>query len=71
MTIGVAVAAEQRAATAPAARAAMRATLPIYLTEFGIQSTPDRFLGVSLTKQPEYRAISERLAYSNPRVKAF
>jgi hypothetical protein len=50
---------------------AIRRRMPIYLTEFGIQSTPDRFLGVSLTQQPEFRAISERLAYGNSRVKAF
>jgi hypothetical protein len=50
---------------------AIRRSMPIYLTEFGIQSSPDRFFGVSLSQQPEYRSISERLAYSNPRVKAF
>ena len=42
----------------------------IYLTEFGIQSTPDPF-AVSLARQAEYIAISERIAYANPRVKAF
>ena len=50
---------------------AIRRRMPVYLTEFGIQSTPDRFLGVSLSQQPEFRAISERIAYSNPRVRAF
>ncbi|MEJ7893551.1 MAG: hypothetical protein WKF94_13035 [Solirubrobacteraceae bacterium] len=45
--------------------------LPIYLTEFGIQSTPDPILGVSQARQNEYRAISEKIAYDNPRVKAF
>jgi hypothetical protein len=45
--------------------------LPIYLTEFGIQSTPDPFYGVSLQRQAEYRSYSERIAYYNPRVKAF
>ena len=70
VTIGVL--SRLNSALAKAGRAgAVRSGLPIYLTEFGIQSTPDRFLGVSLTKQPEYRAISERLAYGNPRVKAF
>lgn len=55
-----------------AARArAIRRRMPIYLTEFGVQSTPDRIAGVSLAKQTEYRAIAERLAYGNPRVKAF
>ena len=45
--------------------------LPIWLTEFGIQSKPDPFLGVSQTAQAEYRSISERMAYENPRVVAF
>jgi len=43
----------------------------IYLTEFGIQSKPDPFAGVTLQRQAEYIAISERIAYANPRVKAF
>jgi hypothetical protein len=45
--------------------------LGIYLTEFGIQSKPDPFVGVSQTKQAEYRSIGERIAYRNSRVKAF
>ncbi len=45
--------------------------LGIYLTEFGVQSTPDTISGVSLAKQPEYYAISERIAYLNPRVRLF
>jgi hypothetical protein len=45
--------------------------LPIYLTEFGIQSTPDPLFGVSLQRQAEYRSYSERIAYYTPRVKAF
>lgn len=45
--------------------------LGIYLTEFGIQSYPDRLSGVPLAKQPEYYAISERIAYENPRVRSF
>lgn len=43
----------------------------IYLTEFGIQSKPDPIAGVSFTRQAEYLAISERIAYANPRVAAF
>jgi hypothetical protein len=42
----------------------------IYLTEFGIQSRPDPH-AVSLAKQAEFIAISEKIAYANPRVKAF
>ena len=50
---------------------ALTKKLSIYLTEFGIQSTPDTQSGVSLAKQVEYRAIAERIAYDNPRVTAF
>jgi hypothetical protein len=45
--------------------------IPIYLTEFGIQSYPNRVLGVSQAKQAEYDAISEKIAWENPRVAAF
>jgi Cellulase (glycosyl hydrolase family 5) len=43
----------------------------VYLTEFGVQSKPDTVAGVSYQRQAEYLAISERIAYANPRVKAF
>lgn len=49
----------------------IKPNLPIYLDEFGVQSYPDRLLGVPLRQQPEYYAISEKLAYENPRVKSF
>jgi hypothetical protein len=45
--------------------------VPIYLTEFGVQSFPNRQLGVSVSKQAELDAIAEHIAYSNPRVAAF
>jgi hypothetical protein len=45
--------------------------LPIYLTEFGVQSFPNKFLGVSAAQQAEFDAISEHIAYNNPRVAAF
>jgi hypothetical protein len=45
--------------------------VPIYLTEFGIQSFPDRIAGVGFKRQAEYLAIAERIAYANPRVVAF
>ncbi len=45
--------------------------MKLYLTEFGIQSKPDRNYGVSLGRQAEYRSISEKIAYSNSRVAAF
>ena len=50
---------------------AIRRNMGIYLTEFGIQSFPDRLLGVSLAQQAEYMAISERIAYANRRVRSF
>jgi hypothetical protein len=50
---------------------ALRAGRPIWLTEFGIQSHPDRQLGVPETQQAEFRAISERIAWRNPSVVAF
>lgn len=55
-----------------AARAgAIGRRLPVHLTEFGIQSEPDPNTGVSFARQEEYRAISERIAWSNPRVQTF
>jgi hypothetical protein len=55
-----------------AARAGVvKQRLPVYLTEFGIQSTPDPIYGVSLQRQAEYRSYSEWLAYKNPRIAAF
>ncbi len=50
---------------------ALPAHMPIYLTEFGIQSYPNPELGVSLPKQAEYDAIAEKIAWENPRVAAF
>jgi hypothetical protein len=50
---------------------AVTSKLPIYLTEFGIESTPDPVRGVSLQRQSEYRSTSERIAYDNPRVVSF
>jgi hypothetical protein len=55
-----------------AARArAIPAHLPIYLTEFGVQSKPNRFLGVSVAQQAAFDALAEHIAWSNPRVAAF
>ncbi len=50
---------------------AIPSRLPMYLTEFGVQSFPNKTLGVTVAKQAEYDAISEHIAYSNPRVAAF
>ncbi len=70
VTIGVLVRLTRALARAKSA-GALKKALPIYLTEFGIQSTPDTIQGVSLSKQVEYRAIAERIAYENPRVVSF
>jgi hypothetical protein len=45
--------------------------LKIYLTEFGIQSYPDKISGVPYDRQPAYYAISEHIAYVNSRVAMF
>jgi hypothetical protein len=50
---------------------ALPAHLPIYLTEFGVQSRPNRFLGVPVGEQAEFDAIAEHISWSNPRVAAF
>jgi hypothetical protein len=50
---------------------AIPAHLRIYLTEFGIQTTPDAISGVTLEKQAEYLAVAEHIAYVNPRVAMF
>jgi hypothetical protein len=66
-TIGRLVTALNRAAAA----GALRAGLDVYITEFGVQSLPNPYVGVSLAKQAEFQAISERIAWSNPRVASF
>ena len=54
-----------------AARAqAITGHLPIYLTEFGVQSVPNE-VGVSLSEQAEYDAVSEKIAWENPQVASF
>jgi hypothetical protein len=45
--------------------------LDVFLTEFGIQTLPDDRSGVSRKKQPAYLALSEHIAYVNPRVALF
>jgi hypothetical protein len=52
---------------------AIKAHMPVYLTEFGFQTRNNstEFLGVSPAKQVEYDAIAEHIAWSNPRVAAF
>jgi hypothetical protein len=54
-----------------AAAGALPAHLPIYITEYGVQSKPNQLLGVPLPQQAEYDAIAEQMAYNNPRVASF
>ncbi len=55
-----------------AARAgAIAWNLPLYITEFGVISTPNRYIGVPVAAQAEYQAIAEHIAYENPRVASF
>jgi hypothetical protein len=49
---------------------AIRRRTPVYLTEFGIQSKPDPIYGVGQTRQAEYRAIGEKIAWNAGRVRA-
>ena len=66
-TLGRLVSALDRAAAA----GAIRPDMPIFITEFGIQSYPNPVVGVPLRQQAEFDAISERIAYENPRVASF
>jgi hypothetical protein len=71
-TVTIGVLSRLTSALNHAARAgAIAAQLPLYITEFGVISTPNRQIGVPVAKQAEYDAIAERIAYSNPRVAAF
>jgi len=55
-----------------AARAgALPRRLPVYVSEFGVQSYPDRQFGVPLPTQSDFRSIGEQMAWSNARVKSF
>jgi hypothetical protein len=45
--------------------------VPVYLTEFGIESQPNKFEDLPVSKQAEYDAIAEQMAYDNPRIAAF
>jgi hypothetical protein len=55
---------------ARAARATSR-RLPIYVTEYGVESVPDRKFGVSQLQQAEYIGISEYLMYRNGRIRTY
>jgi hypothetical protein len=70
VTIGV-LSRLSRALDLAASAHAIRSHMPIYLTEFGVQSKPNKYLGVPVAQQAEFDAIAEHIAYENPRVAAF
>jgi hypothetical protein len=70
VTIGVLSRLSSALSKAFAARG-VTSNLPIYLTEFGVQSKPNRFLGVPVAQQAEFDAIAEKIAWGNSRVAAF
>ncbi len=47
------------------------ADLPLYITEYGVQSKPDPLIGVPLETQAAYLSIAEQFAYADPRVRSF
>ena len=70
VTIGV-LARLVRALDRAARAGALSARLPIYISEFGVQSYPDRTSGVPLPTQSDFRSIGEQMAYKNARVNSF
>lgn len=46
-------------------------TLPVYFTEFGVQSYPDRALGVGLARQAAYLAIAEFIGWNDAGVRSY
>ena len=49
----------------------VREELPVFVTEYGVQSEPDALIGVPLDQQAEYLGIAERLAYADPRIRSW
>jgi hypothetical protein len=66
-TLGRLITALDRAASVGAVRRGM----PVYVTEFGVQTKPNPYVGVTLAQQAEFDAISEHIAWNNPRVMSF
>jgi hypothetical protein len=60
-----------RALDRAASAGALPRRLPIYVSEFGVQSYPDRISGVPLPTQSDFRSIGEHIAWGNARVKSF
>jgi hypothetical protein len=61
----------ERALDRAAGAGALPGGLPVYITEFGVMSKPNRYQGVPVSKQAEWDAIAERIAYSDARVASF
>jgi hypothetical protein len=59
-----------RALARAAAAGATTQRLPVYVTEYGVESVPDRH-GVSLAQQAEFIGISEYLLWRNPKVRSY
>jgi hypothetical protein len=53
------------------AAGAVSGRLPIFVTEYGVESVPDRKYGVSQLQQSEFISISEYLMYRNRRIRSF
>lgn len=70
VTIGV-LSRLRRALSRAAKAHALTGDIPIFLTEFGVQSKPNNLVGVSPAKQAEFDAIAERIAWEDPQVAAF
>jgi hypothetical protein len=60
-----------RALDRAAGAGALPRQLAIYVSEFGVQSFPDRISGVPLPTQSDFRSIGEHMAWANGRVKSF
>jgi hypothetical protein len=60
-----------RALDRAASAGALPRRLPVYVSEFGVQSYPDRISGVPLPTQSDFRSIGEHMAWGNARVKSF
>lgn len=70
--IGVPAIARMTTALARASSSrATRGRLPVYVTEYGVESFPDRVLGVSLQQQAEFIGLTEYLLWLNPQVMSF
>ena len=49
----------------------VRRRLPIYITEYGYQTRPDPFVGISFRRQAAWTSWAEEIAYRNRRVASF